>query len=203
MNRTGARALPNMLAAMAGVPLLLTGKGASSNLQDERSCLKGGAPNAKNFVPVPMSARKCHQHGASQEAERGRALPGGVLQPTGAGSWHRPRFWKQTRRSEEFIHHRGKCSRASEPLAVDLRPVGAANWPPRGRPECPPYGASAGACVQTEFGPRSGFRMRLVYTSVRMLEGPRSIATFCHFVDGFDDCFGWSRFSATSIDIME
>ena len=152
MNRTNARALRSTLAAMAGVPLLHTGKGASSNLQNERSCLEGGAPNAKNFIPVPMSAKKCHQHGASQEAERSRALRGGVLQPTGAGSWHRPRFWRQTRRSEEFIHHRGKCSRASEPLAVDLRPVGAANWPARGRPECRPYGASAARAYRLNSG---------------------------------------------------
>ena len=43
----------------------------------------------------------------------------------------------------------------------------------------------------------------LVYTSVQMLDGPRNIARFCHFFDGFDDCFGRSGSSASSMGIME
>ncbi len=46
-------------------------------------------------------------------------------------------------------------------------------------------------------------RARPVYTSVRMLEGPRNIATFCHFFDGIDDCFGCSGCSASSMGIIE
>ena len=45
--------------------------------------------------------------------------------------------------------------------------------------------------------------MRPIYTSVRMLEGPRNTATFCHFLDGFDDCFRWSGCSASSMGINE
>jgi hypothetical protein len=43
-----------------------------------------------------------------------------------------PTFWRHTRRSEEFIHYRGKSSRGTKPLAIDFRPLGreiAGVWP--------------------------------------------------------------------------
>lgn len=64
---------------------------------------------------------------------------------------------------------------------------------------CRPHGA----CVPLKSDEHHGFRMRSIYTSVRMLDGPQNIATFCHFHDELDDYFGWSRGSASSISIIE
>ncbi len=48
-----------------------------------------------------------------------------------------------------------------------------------------------------------GTKKRLVYTSVRMLEGARGIATYCHFRDEREHSLGSSGYSVSAMSITK
>ncbi len=59
--------------------------------------------------------------------------------------------------------------------------------------------------LESELDMRSkvGTKLWPVYTSVRMLEGVRRIATYCHFRDGRGHGFGSSGYSVSSMSITK